>query len=261
VLGKFETTRTTLATITGSADPAADVLTATLPAGKIAELVPGAGVVSVGSNFSGLNVVSRRDLLLLVPDADTANGTCPFVVGAGSTPVNTAPVATASFGPAAPRPTELVTFDGTQSTDADNDALTYAWDFGDGSAGTGVTVQHAFDAVGTFTATLTVTDGSGASSTSSVPVTVVDNQAPAAAFTTSTTTPRAKTPVAFDASGSSDADGDGLTYTWDFGDGNTGTGAVLQHAWGKSGRYTVTLTVSDGFGGTDTESLVIRVKG
>ena len=257
-LGRLGTTgRETLATLTGTFNPATDEITVLMPS----DAIPSAPVVTTGSQFSGLNVVSRRDVVVLVPDTDTASGTCPFVVGAGTAPVNTAPVATASFGPTAPRPTESVTFDGTQSSDADGDTLTYAWDFGDGSTGTGATARHAFGAVGTFIATLTVTDDAGASSTSSVPVTVVDNRAPTGAFTASSTTPRATAPVTFDAGGSSDPDADGLTYAWNFGDGNTGSGAVINHAWGKGGKYTVTLTVSDGFGGTDTESIVMRVKG
>ena len=37
-------------------------------------------------------------------------------------------------------------------------ALTYAWDFGDGSTGSGVSPQHTYAAGGTYTVTLTVTD-------------------------------------------------------------------------------------------------------
>jgi PKD repeat protein len=257
-VGRFGTTgRTGIADLTGAFDPATDEITVNMPANAI----PTAPAVTTGSQFSGLNVVSRRNLEVLVPDADHADGTCPFVVGAGSAPVNTAPVAVTSFGPTAPRPTESVLFDGTASSDADHDALTYAWDFGDGATGTGATAQHAYAATGDYVATLTVTDDAGATNSASVPVTVVADRAPTAAFTMSTASPRAKAPVVFDAGSSSDPDGDGLTYSWRFGDGNVGTGAVIEHAFGKSGKYTVTLTVSDGFGATAVKSVVVQVKG
>ena len=53
--------------------------------------------------------------------------------------------------------------DGTGSTDPDGDALTYAWDFGDGSTGSGVAPVHTYTADGRYTAALRVTDPSGAS--------------------------------------------------------------------------------------------------
>jgi hypothetical protein len=49
-------------------------------------------------------------------------------------------------------------FDGSASSDADGDPLTYAWDFGDGSTGVGAMVKHTYAATGNFTVTLTVMD-------------------------------------------------------------------------------------------------------
>lgn len=48
-------------------------------------------------------------------------------------------------------------FDGTASTD-DGGITDYAWDFGDGSAGSGATLGHSYAAAGTYTVILTVTD-------------------------------------------------------------------------------------------------------
>ena len=52
--------------------------------------------------------------------------------------------------------------------------------------------------------------------------------------------------VNFSSVGSSDPEGDPLTYSWNFGDGNTSPAANPSHTYAASGRYTVTLTVSDG---------------
>jgi DNA/RNA endonuclease G (NUC1) len=74
-----------------------------------------------------------------------------------------------------------VAFDGTGSSDPDGDALTYAWDFGDGSSGTGAQPSHTYQDNGTYTVTMTVTDTHSAHGTASNSVTI-SNVAPTATF-------------------------------------------------------------------------------
>jgi len=57
-----------------------------------------------------------------------------------------------------------VQFDGSKSLDVDRDTLSYAWDFGDGSMGSGTTPTHTYTADGSYSVTLVVTDSRGASS-------------------------------------------------------------------------------------------------
>jgi glucose/arabinose dehydrogenase/type 1 glutamine amidotransferase len=49
------------------------------------------------------------------------------------------------------------------ATDPEGEALSYAWDFGDETTGTGATVSHTYELSGVYTPTVTVTDTSGAS--------------------------------------------------------------------------------------------------
>jgi len=60
-----------------------------------------------------------------------------------------------------------ITFTST-SSDPDNDALTYLWDFGDNTTSIEVSPTHKYDKAGTYNVKLTVTDTSGASDTSSI---------------------------------------------------------------------------------------------
>lgn len=55
-------------------------------------------------------------------------------------------------------------FDGSGSSDPEGSALTYAWDFGDGSSGIGESPTHGYATDGTYQASLVVTDDAGASS-------------------------------------------------------------------------------------------------
>ncbi len=162
VLGKFETTRTSLASgLPGSFDPATDEITVTLPAALWTELaLPGS--ISAGEEIAGLSIVARRSLVLLVPDADTASGGCGYTVGAEHQAApNTAPEITATSvttGKKNAKAGQLLTFSAS-ATDADGDHLDYVWDFGDGTSATGALVEHAYARGGTYTATVTVTDG------------------------------------------------------------------------------------------------------
>jgi len=63
-------------------------------------------------------------------------------------------------------------FDATDSFDPDGTIASYAWDFGDGNAGSGVLVNHTYTTANTYTVILTVTDNDGADGTQSQDVSV-----------------------------------------------------------------------------------------
>lgn len=78
---------------------------------------------------------------------------------------------------------------------------------------------------------------------------------PVASFNSSPVSPNVGETLSFDATSSSDPDGTIVHYAWDFGDGNTGTGMITAHSYSSDGTYTVTLTVTDNDGLTDTITL------
>ena len=72
---------------------------------------------------------------------------------------NHAPVALAVDGTITGTVDQPLVFDGSPSSDQDQDALSYQWDFGDGTSASGVVVTHSYGLPGTYTALLTVSDG------------------------------------------------------------------------------------------------------
>jgi glucose/arabinose dehydrogenase len=84
------------------------------------------------------------------------------------------PVPRATVNPiGGPPDTTVFTFDGSKSYDPEGGALTYTWDFGDGTApASGAVQQHVYTTKANFTAHLTVSDGV-LSATADVPVTTL----------------------------------------------------------------------------------------
>ena len=143
-------------------------------------------------------------------------------------PTNNAPVADASSSDSSGIIGASVTLDGTASSDADGDTLTYRWKFLSVPSGSTVwspdigdrdadVTSFTPDVEGTYTVWLWVDDGSGAVGDSwEIAVSDGTNTAPVADGSSSDTSGVPGTSVSLDASSSSDADGDSLTYRWKF---------------------------------------------
>lgn len=83
------------------------------------------------------------------------------------------PACSLTWAPTTPHEGQVVSFDGTASSDPDGAIVSWDWDFGDGGTGTGDQVTHSYAAPGDYAVTLTVTDNDGLSSTCAQPVHVV----------------------------------------------------------------------------------------
>jgi len=154
-----------------------------------------------------------------------------------------------------------VTFNAIQSLDPDGVISSYSWNFGDGGTATGVAATYVFSAAGDYPVTLTVTDNEGASSTFSQIISVsLANIPPIAAFTPLFTIGEAPLRNSFDGTGSSDPDGSIVLYEWDFGDGSMANGVTTEYSFIEPGNYTISLTVVDDQGASNTLSQTISVE-
>jgi len=171
---------------------------------------------------------------------------------------NQSPVATILVAQTKMRAPVEVSFDGGASTDSDGQIVSYAWDFGDGSKGQGVKVQHLYAAGGVYTVTLTVTDdrGSRASASTQVEISTV-NQIPIVSIATSAQRGEAPFTVEFSGANSYDLDGNIAAYAWTFPGGDTATGSVVRRTFSQPGDYPVTLRVTDNEGLSAEASLVV----
>ena len=193
---------------------------------------------------------------LTVTDAfeRAADATSTVVVAAGIPPE-------ASFT-SSPIPAvtgEQVFFDASMSTAAaGRRILSYRWNFGDGSTGSGVTTSHVYGAANTYTVVLNVTDDAGSVGSASAAVDVVDD-APVAVVRVSPPSPAPGQIVVFSAEDSRAVGGRRIVrYRWDFGDGSeSGDGPTTSHVYATAGEFDVRLAVTDS--GNRTGWAAVRV--
>jgi large repetitive protein len=203
---------------------------------------------SPGSNFAYTSpVIPDGAYTVLVQPTDLHGQVGASTTATGVTvthPANLPPVAHATFTCVV----NVCTFDGRTSTDENAPALTYAWNFGNGT-GTGPLPSRTYTAAGPYTVTLTVRDEWNLTSTTTLTVPMTEpagNVAPVPTFITSCLALACGT----SSTGTVDANvSDVITYSWNWGDGTAlSTGTAPSHTYAVQGAYTVTLTTTDGWG-------------
>ncbi len=151
-----------------------------------------------------------------------------------------------------------VNFDASGSTDSDGNIIDYRWDFGDGSSAKGAVVAHTYTEKGKYTVLLSVIDNDLRVGTERA-IIVASTGDPIALIDLSADTGMAPFFVTCDGSGSVDADGSLVSYEWNFGDGPPASGEIVTHTYQTGGTFTVSLTVTDNEGKTDSTTKTLLV--
>jgi len=169
----------------------------------------------------------------------------------------------------------LTTLDGTASTDADQDSLSYSWTLiskpntSTAALSSAISPKPTFtpDLAGTYVASLVVSDGKDRSTTAFI--TVVASAANSAPVANAGAAQRVTTAsvVTLNGTGSTDANGDTLTYRWTLTSKPSSSTASLSSATASSptftadlaGSYVASLIVNDGKVDSDVATVAITV--
>jgi len=183
-------------------------------------------------------------------------------------PINTPPTAKIT-GPSSGNVNTDITFDGSQSSDIDygDSIVGYKWNFGDGTPetdySTSATITHKFTEPAKYTVKLYVKDKIGAKDTDTLEIEILENTGekfPPEAEAAGPYNGLVNETIELDGTYSSDRDGEIVNYTWDLDDGTTLYGEKIQHIYTESGKYTVTLTVTDNDGLTSEDTAEVNIQ-
>nr|WP_305852393.1 PKD domain-containing protein [Zobellia sp. B3R18] len=157
-----------------------------------------------------------------------------------------------------------VDFTGNQSIDDDGSIVSYEWEFGENNrTSSQANPTYEYISPGDYIVTLKVTDDDGATNSVTITISVSEpvNEPPTAVISSSAT--NGTTPLSVDFTGDQSIDDDGsiVSYSWDFGEnGQTSALANPNYQYVNPGTFTVTLTVTDNNGATDSETVMINVE-
>jgi len=121
-------------------------------------------VPPLGETYSCMLDIDNRDTFLqdsLGEDIDTIKENGYYELSGGAPPEPEPPAANFTWFPTKPQENQTVTFDASVSTADGGFIISYVWDFGDGTNGTGEIITHNYTNAGTYMVILNVTDNEG----------------------------------------------------------------------------------------------------
>jgi PKD repeat protein len=212
---------------------------------------------SPGSNFSYTTpVIPDGDYIVLVRGVDHHGFvTDPPAERTASvtSPPNDPPIAAFTYS----CDENVCTFDARSSTDENPQTLTYSWSFGNGG-GSGPVPERTYTSPGSYTVELTVEDEWGAEALATQDIEIVTPAGNIPPVPEIYAPPCNLLTCNFSSLGSTDPNpGDTFTRLWDFGDGGTSTSSATSHTYEAPGTYTVTLTLTDGWGAQASMSIQV----
>ncbi|MBI2138080.1 tandem-95 repeat protein [Candidatus Woesearchaeota archaeon] len=169
-----------------------------------------------------------------------------------------APIAAFSLSSAIIAEASSVSVNATQSSD-NTSIANFTFDFGDGNISSSASplITHAYYNNGSFNVTVTISDEAGLANGTQRELTVSDGS-PTANFTISNNTPVEDAQVNFTGTSATPSDAIVL-FNWDFGDGSSSSLQNSSHIFSANGTFTVTFTITDSDGSTDSETRQINV--
>jgi hypothetical protein len=221
-------------------------------AGTVAEMTVVAGEETGYFDFCLSNVIM----------SDTSSNPIGFISNPATVLVDSKPVLT---NPGLVQVTENNLLDlKLQAADADNDILTFsASSVPDGASFDNITGNILWTPdpgqVGEHSVEVTASDGYLEDTIILIIEVLPSDLAPVADASGPYTT-RVGKKIKLAGTNSYDPDGTIMSYTWDLGDGSTAVGETVFHTYSRTGVYTLTLTVMDNAGNTDTAVTTVTVE-
>lgn len=224
---------------------------------------------NVGTNESNSNWDAGMHYLDSNGNGDTTPGTGGSTsYGSTESTTNHAPTADATGGePYNDFTNREITFNGNRSYDRDGTIISWYWDFGDGTNGSGDIVKHSYSMPGNYTVVLTVTDDDGATdSYATIAMITFRNIPPTKPVLSGPITGHKNTLYEYSVV-STDQDEDPLKYIFNWGDDNitttetfpNGTTVFQNHSWGTAGRYTIVVKSLDNITESVSTKLIMLI--